>query len=104
MKPFADSPGVSPSPESEWLPNPVWNALRTNHAALALSFPQAAKYLRDVAPFAGLAEPTTEALRGLHQLMDPGELTYIHSDTALPLPSGLTSRGELPCLQMIYPA
>jgi len=51
------------------LDNPVWNALQSNNQNLALGVGAARYYLRDVAPFAGVAEYTSENFTALYHLI-----------------------------------
>ena len=50
------------------LDNPIWSALITQHASLALGSGLARRYPDDVSPLAGLREPTPEAFADLREL------------------------------------
>jgi GNAT superfamily N-acetyltransferase len=50
------------------LDNPIWNALTTEHAALALAEGQARRYPAEIGPLSGLAEQTPEAYESLRAL------------------------------------
>ena len=54
------------------LDNPIWSALTTGHASLALGSGLARRYPDDVSPLAGLREPTPEAFADLRALSDLG--------------------------------
>lgn len=82
--------------------NAIGIALHTSHRHLALRNGLALKYPVDIAPFACLAENTTEALHDLQTLMEPGETTYVMGDPP-PETEALLYRGATPCLQMAFP-
>ena len=86
------------------LRNPVWHALRTEHAALAIGGQQALRYPAAYIPFAGLATPGQEALDQLHSLLAPGESIYLATEEALPACAGFDILVEIPGLQMVYAA
>src|SRR6478752_7420680 len=54
------------------LDNPIWSALTTEHAALALGNGLARRYPADVSRLAGLREPTPEAFADLRELGELG--------------------------------
>ena len=88
------------------LDNPIWHALNTEHAHLAVAAADvhAAKALRypaDVVPVAGLAANTTAALAELVELLAPDEFIWVAAET-LPPAAGLQVLEPLPCLQMVY--
>jgi GNAT superfamily N-acetyltransferase len=85
----------------ERLDNPIWHALNTEHARLAVGSGRARRYPADVVPFAGLREP--EALGELREILTPGEPIYVAAET-LPDCPGVEKLGTLLCLQMICPA
>jgi predicted GNAT family acetyltransferase len=82
--------------------NPAWHALNTRHRHLALRYGAASRYSADVAPFAAVAEPSAEAFRDLHALLEPGEPVWIAiGDYALPREFAVEA--SLECLQMALP-
>lgn len=56
--------------------NPFWQALTTEHAAIAIGDGLARRYPADVIPFAGVADTGEEAMQALRDLLEPGEATY----------------------------
>jgi GNAT superfamily N-acetyltransferase len=54
------------------LDNPIWNALTTEHSALALAEGQARRYPAEIGPLSGLAEQTPEAYESLRALTGSG--------------------------------
>lgn len=86
----------------ELLDNPIWHALQSEHARLALgNGARALRYPADVVPVAGLAENSPAALAELRDLLKPEELIWIAA-ASLPSTPGLEMLAPLPCLQMVY--
>jgi ribosomal protein S18 acetylase RimI-like enzyme len=83
--------------------NPVWNALRTKHRRFALTAGDACRYPADVAPFAAVASPSSDALLQLHSLLVPGESVWVIGES-YPHPAKLAFEQTLICLQMVLPA
>jgi GNAT superfamily N-acetyltransferase len=84
------------------LDNPIWSALTTEHAHLAIgNRAQALRYPADIVPVAALAANTPAALAELRELLAPHELIWIAAESLPPVP-GLELLEPLPCLQMIY--
>ena len=81
----------------------AWNALHTAHRHLAVSKGLACKYPADVAPFAAVAEASTEAFSALLAIMQPGEYTWLFRHPPVDF-AGLTHEMSLPVLQMLFPA
>ena len=82
--------------------NVVWQALHTKHRHFAVCAGDACRYPADVAPFAAVAEPTLDALRYVHSLLAPGELTYLIGESYPHIPE--LSFGEtFGVLQMVLP-
>lgn len=77
-------------------------ALRTTHRQFAMRAGRACKYPADVAPFAAIEESSPEAMRDLRSLMQPGEATYVVSQTPLAV-EGISCKGPLAVKQMTYP-
>jgi len=84
--------------------NPVWHALQTKHAHLAIHSAggAACRYPADVAPFVSVAEPREEALRQLATLLVPVETVWLIGDS-FPALGELGFEGTLECLQMVLP-
>ena len=85
--------------------NPVDTALRTTHAALALTHGEANRYSAAVAPFGAIASSTTTALRDLHTLLTPDEFVWLTAlGDAQPQAAGLAIQTTIDVLQMVLPA
>ncbi len=82
-----------------FLPNPYWTALETEQSSIALGDALARRFPPDVIPFAGVREPTPEAVASLHRLLAPGEVVYI-TGTQHPAHPGLSCTHSFPGLQM----
>jgi predicted GNAT family acetyltransferase len=61
------------------LDRPVWAALTTRHASLALGDELARRYHPEVAPFAALASEIPAALQALYELLQPHEQVLVQS-------------------------
>jgi ribosomal protein S18 acetylase RimI-like enzyme len=83
-------------------PNPFWQALTTEHAAIALGAGPARRYPADVIPFGGVAEPDTLSMQALRDLLAPDETIITTGEHVAEAP-GLTHVGTLPGLQMLLP-
>lgn len=84
------------------LDNPIWSALTTEHASLAIGAgQQALRYPADVVPVAGLVANSAQALTELRELLAPDEMIWVAAES-LPSIAGLELLEPLPCLQMIY--
>ena len=66
------------------LDRPIWNALTSVHAGLALAHGAARRYPREVSPLAAAAEPTAAAFADLAAMAQPDEVLGVLSDEALP--------------------
>ncbi|RZU39799.1 GNAT family N-acetyltransferase [Edaphobacter modestus] len=82
-------------------PNPFWQALTTEHAAIAVGEGLARRYPADVIPFAGVADTGEEAMRALRDLLEPGEAIYVAGDK-LELIPGLEQVREIAGYQMSF--
>ncbi len=82
------------------LDNPLWQSLRTRHAALAIVNGGAARYPADVAPFAAVANAGEEAGRHLKEIVNPGESVYLVG-VAPPLGSGWQIQQQGSIAQMV---
>jgi predicted GNAT family acetyltransferase len=78
------------------LDNPVYSSLDTAHAHFALSHGSAKRYPAEVAPFAGLRDPSRDAFADLEALVAPGETVALVTAAPVELPEGWTLvRGRL---------
>lgn len=55
------------------LDNPIWQALSSKHAHVALGEGPVLRYISEVAPFLGLSESTEETTSAMNQLVQSGE-------------------------------
>jgi|HubBroStandDraft_1064217.scaffolds.fasta_scaffold324656_1 predicted GNAT family acetyltransferase len=92
---------MSDLPESLFA-NPTWHALQTKHRHFAESAGDACRYPAEVAPFAGVAEPSKAAMQQLHSLLAPDESVWIIGESYPPVPE-LVFEETLACLQMVLP-
>jgi predicted GNAT family acetyltransferase len=72
----------------ESLDNPVWSALTTRQCGLARRHGLAARYLEQISPLSGLAEPTPAAFADLQALCQPGETVALVTAWPLQAPPG----------------
>jgi ribosomal protein S18 acetylase RimI-like enzyme len=83
--------------------NLAWNALNTAHAHLAVRGAGAARYPRDVVPFAGLEDASHRNISGLEPLVS-GDDDLVYLIGAEPRPTASLRVGAmLPCHQMFFP-
>jgi len=62
---------------SQPLDNPIWSALRTVHAHLALTDGPVARYPAAVAPFVSVSDAAADISAPLARLVEPGEHLYL---------------------------
>ncbi len=82
------------------LDNPVWHALATEHAGLALTADGAARYPAEIVPFAGIDTPSPRAADQLTSLIDDAESVFIVGVAPEP-PPGWQLEPRKPVLQMV---
>lgn len=82
------------------LDNPVWHALTTQHAGLAITADGAAKYPPAVAPFGAVERATARAADQLTSLITAADSIYLVG-VAPPEPRGWNLKRGRPMLQMI---
>ncbi len=85
---------------ANFLDNPVWHALTTQHSALAITAMGAAKYPPAVAPFAAVGDDPRHAAVQLTSLVQDGESVYLVGVAPEPPPGWILERRK-PCAQMI---
>lgn len=83
------SPDLDPQ-LAEWLDNPIWSALTTDHASLALGDAAARRYPPDIGPLSGIPAQSPESYDSLAHLAGPGGAVAIFLREPLRLPSGWT--------------
>lgn len=92
----------APDPQlAEHLDNPIWSALTTDHAALALGDARARRYPPDIGPLSGIPDQSPESYASLAQLAGPGGAVAIFLQEPLRLPYGWTLLRSGPLDQMI---
>lgn len=72
------------------LDNPIWSALTTDHATLALGDDRARRYPTEIGPLAGIPAQSTESYASLAHLAGPGGALGIFLQEPLRLPQGWT--------------
>jgi ribosomal protein S18 acetylase RimI-like enzyme len=82
------------------LDNPVWSALRSDHAALAIIDGTAGRYPSDVAPFVAVGAHGAAAERQLAAIVAPGESVCLVG-RAPPLSSAWRQDSPVPISQML---
>jgi len=85
------------------LDNPVWYALTTQHAGLALTADGAARYPAGIVPFAAVGEPSPRAADQLTSLVDDAESVFIVGVAPQP-PPAWQLEPKKPVLQMVCEA
>src|SRR4029077_2771702 len=71
----------------EFLDNPIWFALITEHRLLARSHGLARRYPPDVSPLVALLHPTNDAFPDLQRLVRPGEHVALFTASPLDVPA-----------------
>lgn len=88
-------------PQAQWLDDPIWNALNTIHAPLALGDALARRYPAEIGPLSGLADQSDAAYEELRTVAGPGGVVVLF----LPQPpqprEGWTLVREGPLSQMV---
>ena len=86
------------------LDRPVWNALTTRWAPLALGKPPALRIAPEYGLFAATADDSAESLNALAALVAPRGETWLVEMHAPPAPPGATITRRMELLQMIAPS
>lgn len=84
------------------LDNPVWHALHSHHASLALGDALAKKYPPRTTPFAAFAEPSEAAYASLAVALDGQRRVGILLDEPGDPPAGWTVVTAMPITQMVW--
>lgn len=84
------------------LDNPIWSALLTGNAPLALGDELVRVLPRDVGAFAGLAEYSPRAFARLHELVPPGAPVILFTAEPVEVPAGWQLRLHRPLMQLVY--
>jgi ribosomal protein S18 acetylase RimI-like enzyme len=72
------------------LDNPIWNALTTEHASLALGGDEARRYPAEIGPLSGMPAQSDPGYRALRALVPPGDVAVLFFDEVPRLPAGWT--------------
>ncbi len=96
-------------PDLKPLDNPIWNALNTEHRALALGDEPAKRYPSDIGPLSGLADQSQASYEALRDLAGPSGIAVLFlTEPPVPRPGWMLVRdGELNqmiCLNSQNPA
>ncbi len=87
-------------PEPVLLDNPIWNALRTDHAPLALGDDRARRYPPAIGPLSGIPNQSLESYDGLRALAGDS-VVVLFSVEPLRISSGWNLIRQGPIVQMI---
>jgi hypothetical protein len=85
------------------LDNPIWYALSTEQAHLAQGNTLAKRFPRDIAPFAGMIDPSPAAYQSLAEVL-AGEAAALAFDAKPVLPDGWETQLSLEVYQMVLEA
>jgi ribosomal protein S18 acetylase RimI-like enzyme len=72
------------------LDNPIWNALTTEHASLALGGEEARRYPAEIGPLSGMPAQSDAGYRALRALGLPGDVAVLFFDEAPRMAAGWT--------------
>lgn len=86
------------------LDDPIWTALNTSHASLALGDKLARRYPAHIGPLSGLADQSEEAYGQLRSLAGPGGIVVLFVQQPLQPRAGWTIVREGPLSQMVAAA
>jgi ribosomal protein S18 acetylase RimI-like enzyme len=84
------------------LDNPAWHALIGPHADIAIGHGHARHYLRDIAPFSAIAEPTAAAYADLAADLPAETEARLFRPTDEPTPVGWETLSVRPIMQMLF--
>jgi ribosomal protein S18 acetylase RimI-like enzyme len=85
----------------EVLDNPIWNALITDQAGLAVGKGRARRFPAAIGPLSGLQEPTAEAYADLAALVPKGDIAVLFLDAKPVVPEGWRLLREGTLVQMV---
>jgi ribosomal protein S18 acetylase RimI-like enzyme len=88
-------------PADQLLDDPIWTALNTSHAALALGGTLARRYPAHIGPLSGLADQSDAAFEELRALAGPGGVVVLFLQQPLQPRAGWTVVREGPLNQMV---
>jgi len=84
------------------LDNPVWHSLVGAHAGFAVGRGGARHYLRDIAPFSAIGEPTRAAYADLARDLPAGMEARLFRPRDEPTPQGWETVSARPIIQMVF--
>lgn len=84
------------------LDNVIWNALNTRQSEFAESCGQARRFMPEVSPLAGFAEPTQEGYESLAGLVGAGGTIRLFLDTPYETRDGWSLLNGSPMPEMVY--
>lgn len=79
---------ASPASTSLLLDNPMWSALTTDHAGLALGGGLARRYPEEIGPLSGMAEPSEAGFAELREATRPDSIAVVFCQEAPRVPQG----------------
>jgi ribosomal protein S18 acetylase RimI-like enzyme len=88
-------------PETAVLDNPIWNALRTEHAALAIGDGLARRYPPQIGPLAGMPDTSPASYEALRELAGKGGIVGLFLQDRPAPPPGWTMLRDGTMYQMI---
>ena len=91
---------VSKLPDTTLLDNPIWNALSTEHLALALGDKHARRYPAEIGPLSGIPAQTKESYKALSVLAADGVVVLFSVEPIVPV-GGLQIVRSGPIVQMV---
>jgi ribosomal protein S18 acetylase RimI-like enzyme len=86
---------------NEMLDRPIWHALVTRHAHLAVGAPPALRYRRDIEPFVAAADDSQASADAMLPLIGPGESLLLIQATRATVPNGAIVETERLGVQMV---
>ncbi len=99
--PAVDARHLLPMPDTTPLDNPIWSALRTEHAALALGDGLARRYPIQIGPLAGMPDTSATSYEALRDLAGKGGIVGLFLQDRPAPPSGWTMLRDGTMYQMI---
>lgn len=74
----------------KFLDNPIWSALTTDHAALAVGGAEARRYPDEIGPLSGMREPSDAGWAAMAELVEPDSVVALFFREAPRIPAGWT--------------
>ncbi len=94
--PDSASSNAGPNAITSLLDNPIWNALLTEHSALALGDRLALRYPAEIGPLSGMPDQSTASYEALRTIAGPGGVVALFfEDPPSPPPGWTLQRGGL---------